>query len=763
MFLFIRGPLPVAAYLAAFAAALVLPFLIIAGVAVVRYADAERVRLEADARELRDEVLGRLDRDTSTKIVMLEALATSPALDGAPDFIRFDAQARALSKDVTSHILLLSPDGQRRFVSTKAPLGSAPHSEPAVDEVMRRARDTRKPAVSDLHAGPNSGQLVTVTVVPVEREGEVRFLLASVSAPIGFRALLVEQGVAPPFYASLVDRSGTIVARSSRHDDFVGTKLPGTSALPGPQGTWSGINPQGISVQAFYRRSELSGWLVTLGVDQAALQAPLSRSLLWLAALASGLTAVAAVVVRLLSQRLAQSWKALTGAAKALGEGQPFAMPDTPIREANHIGSSLAQASGKLREHSETIIATNSVLEQRVAERTRELTVARDKAEAAGRAKAEFLANMSHELRTPLTAVIGASELLLKGYADGNPSKQRQYLEMQRDAGEGLLGIINDILDFSKIEAGQLGMETLPLSLRELAAACLDLVAEQASKRGIALDGEVASAVPDCVLGDTNRLRQILLNLLSNAIKFTAKGSVRLTVTLVGEGLAQQLRFAVEDSGRGIRPDRLALIFQRFSQEDSSTTRQFGGTGLGLAIAKSLVELMGGTLDVQSRLGEGSTFAFVLPLMPVPALHPARSAVDRGGFPPSSGRRVLLAEDNSINQEIIAGMLRDHGHEVTIVGDGRQAVETVTGGQLGFDVILMDVQMPEMDGYEATRLVRRLGCRVPIIALTASALSDEIERCHAAGMDLHIAKPVKWTKLFGAIEALAAKKLPAAA
>ncbi len=370
----------------------------------------------------------------------------------------------------------------------------------------------------------------------------------------------------------------------------------------------------------------------------------------------------------------------------------------------------------------------------------------KDRAEAAARATAEFLANMSHELRTPLTAIIGVSDMLLGG--PQTPEKQRHFMEMQRSAGQGLLGIINDILDFSKIEAGQLDLEIAPLSLTEIAAGCVKLVSDQARGKGLELTAAVAEDVPDWVLGDAMRLRQILLNLVANGVKFTHSGSVRLTIGRA-PGATQALRFAVTDTGIGIKANELAVLFQRFAQADSSTTRRFGGTGLGLAISKRLVALMGGNIEVQSEPGRGSTFSFTIELLPSHKVQSESSPplpLDR------TSCRLLLAEDNALNRELIKAMLEQAGHEVVTVNDGAEAVRIAIRNS--FDAILMDVHTPEMDGYTATRAIRNAMPKLPIIALTANALSDESERCLEAGMNVHMPKPVNWPALFSTIDRL---------
>ena len=386
----------------------------------------------------------------------------------------------------------------------------------------------------------------------------------------------------------------------------------------------------------------------------------------------------------------------------------------------------------------------------------RHLEHAKAQAEAGARTKAEFLANMSHELRTPLAGMLGTHDLL-----QSDPSltpAQRRLVGLAQESSRSLLTIVNDILDFSKIEAGELTIESVPFSLSDLVESCRRLAAEASRDKDLAVTVSIAPDLTDWLKGDPTRIRQILLNLATNAVKFTQAGRVAIAVTRQDTGTGIPLvRIAVSDTGIGIAPDVLPRLFERFSQADGSMARRFGGTGLGLAICKRLAALMGGEIGVESRIGEGSTFWFALPLPLAQAARPQPARPELLGTAPRV-RRILLAEDNRINQEILTTVLKRKGHGVTLVGNGREALAAVEGGA-GFDVVLMDVQMPEMDGLEATAAIRALEretgqARVPIIALTANAMSDEIERCRSAGTDAHVAKPVHWPDLFAAIDRL---------
>ncbi len=541
------------------------------------------------------------------------------------------------------------------------------------------------------------------------------------------RQVLMSVAVVPHInFAVLRDRDG----------HYFAAYPPGTNAhdlrLPAP-----GFNIETITRgdrMVLTRRVELDGETVgylECEADLGELHARKLRMSFLLGLLVLGGSVLAATLAGRLQRRIARPLLQLADTARRVSGQHDYTAraPEGGDDELGQLGRTF-----------------NAMLDE-IATREQDLRAAlrsAENADAANRAKSEFLANMSHEIRTPMNGILGMAGFLADTRLD---TEQREYVATIRASADHLLSVINDILDFSKLEAGKLQLEMSPFDLRRLVQEVVEILTPQATAGRLDLVVRDDPRLPRELLGDPGRLRQILTNLAGNAIKFTPVGHVMIEIELISQQDDEALvRLAVADTGIGIPADKLAAIFEKFTQVDASMARRFGGTGLGLAISRQLADLMGGHLLVESREGRGSTFWLEVPLrvshetdtrQPVPTLS-ARPVVA------PSGLRVLVAEDNAINQKVARKMLENLGCSVDLVADGREAVQMVQ--TLPYDIVFMDCQMPEMDGYAATAAIRGLPGEanlVPIVAMTAHAMAGDRERCLAAGMDDYISKPIK--------------------
>lgn len=590
--------------------------------------------------------------------------------------------------------------------------------------------------------------------------------------------------------ALVLSKNGTVLLGPR---DLQGTRLGGdTERLEPSQAQSHGLEtwPDGQTYLVGASRSEKLGdyaglgWTILVTRPAESAFAPARRLSLEIAGGGAAIAVVFAVIGWFAAGWITGPLLALTRTAQAIDRGHSREVRLRPrgATEIRQLTDTLSGLLARVAERDLALETANRTLEAQVTERTRALAesraslevqadalrhardtadAARLEAERASAAKTDFLAAMSHEIRTPLNAVIGFTDLLAT--SEGLEPGLRRHAQRAGTAGSALLTVVNDILDFSKVEAGAITLEPRAFDIHGLIDDCLSIVRGPAEEKGLTLRAEIDSGLPGSLLGDEARLRQILLNLLNNAVKFTRTGSVTLRLrhegnvardgaAIAGTGATLAcLRFSVIDTGIGIPRGKQHRLFERFSQVDNSVTRDFGGTGLGLAICKRLVELMGGAIGVESGDGAGSTFWFTLQLAQTASV-PSRLVADPRPGPRRTGH-LLLVEDVEINQELARLVLEAAGHRVDVVGDGAAAVRAVETG--AFDLVLMDVQMPGMDGMTATRMIRRLkgACRhVPVIAMTANVLPSEIRQFREAGMDDHIGKPFDRLKLYAAIE-----------
>ena len=509
-----------------------------------------------------------------------------------------------------------------------------------------------------------------------------------------------------------------------------------------------------LATKFFLFTAALLVWvvLVMVAYDVATGNVSIGKSLLLFAVVLLIAGVLAWVTIRLLVRPL----QTLQGALQAVREGR---LERIRFRETGdeieYIARSFNQMVESLEANRQVIREHHEQLEARIRVRTEELEKAMEGALAANKAKTEFLANMSHELRTPMNGFLGMIELVLDSPLG---FEQREQLITAQTSAHSLLSILNDILDLSKIESGKMHLESVPFSIRTLMRDCIRPHQVRAQQNSVDLRLSLDERLPEMMAGDPLRLRQILNNLLSNAVKFTSAGHIEVQVS--GEPYetveVAMVEISVRDTGAGIQSEKLPQIFEKFTQADGSISRRFGGSGLGLAITKQLVELFHGTLSVASLAGKGSEFIVRVPLKAVGTgqMPVAVSDVRSTSAPVVSDALILVVEDNLVNQKVITGLLRRKGFRMETAGDGSQALAMLEHHK--FDAILMDVQMPVMDGLEATRRIRaqERWQEIPIVAMTAHAMSGDRERCLAAGMDVYLSKPINSSELFRVLESL---------
>lgn len=508
--------------------------------------------------------------------------------------------------------------------------------------------------------------------------------------------------------------------------------------------------------------SSQSGWIVINFIPTEVLTEPAARIFHVTILLLVGSLSLVGLGALFVSQSIVTPIKQITRGFQQIQRGELDKTYHLNVRSHDEIGDLTRWFN----------VFLDSLAEKRQTEQ--ELIAARNAAEAANRAKGEFLANMSHEIRTPMNGIIGMLHLM---QSTPLTEEQRDYVTTAIQSADALLHLLNDILDFSKIEAGKLDLIPQPFDLHSLIETLIKTHSTIANAKSIHLSATIAEDIPRHLVGDELRLRQILTNLLSNAIKFTDQGTVSLSITMSQQQAEQiELQFCVADTGIGISPEKLTSIFDAFVQADTSSTRRFGGTGLGLTISARLVAMMGGRIWVQSQPGEGSTFYFTAVFgLAAQATHPIATTLPKTGpeqpgrspsdSPPQGtgthpavrpGLRLLLAEDNVVNQKVAVRFLQKYNFEVTVVGNGAEALEALSNDR--YDLVLMDVQMPIMDGLEAVQHLRKreatTGGHIPVIAMTAHAMQGDRERCLAAGMDGYVSKPFKAHELLAEITAL---------
>jgi signal transduction histidine kinase/FixJ family two-component response regulator len=734
-------------------------------------------RQDKDARDyaregalgMRQEIDAVMIRHQSGVQALAGMLAASEARPG-PLLDRWLAQVHAVYPGFTT-LLVASASGtvMGTFQSESSASQSMAGSGRIRDqEFFRRTIANRKPIISDVTWDPVHAEPVIYVTAPVGApDGTVAGVVAGAVSISSFQFAHWPERF-KRFSVVILDGTGQVVyAAGDRKptplESLEGSPLLAAARSAGKNATFRLDEPDGTGANSAYLvgtdSSYLAGWRIFLKqtYSEVYLQTELHYLLASLCLLV--VFALCLPLARLLSLTFTRPLDILLARARGFlpGASTPdLRLPDSAPREladllqdfgliADRLSESYSELQSALGERERLNERLQSVMEgmdRTIEQRTAELAAAKTRAEEASRAKSEFLANMSHEIRTPINGILGMLHAL---EATDLTEPQRGDLNIAKTSAEALLSVIKQILDFSKIESGRLQLEETGFSLGECVDDVVHILAFSAREKGLDLSRSLEGPPSGRVIGDPARLRQVLLNLANNAIKFTAKGSVRITVKAARNGPGNvSAEFSVSDTGIGIPAEQQAIIFESFRQADGSVNRKYGGTGLGLAISSRLVALMGGHLRVASEPGKGSIFSFTLGFRIDPAQPAGAVSQERPAIEEYTGLEVLVAEDNRVNQLVAVRLLERLGHRATLANNGREALEILAGRR--FDLVLMDMQMPEVDGLEATRTIRKMEPggqqHLPIIAMTANAISGDRDRCIQAGMDGYVSKPV---------------------